>query len=248
MSETGRTGPPATPEAAGGGELDEATYATLVEEAFIAERGTPFLLSAKDWLLVKDFRERGIPAGTVIRAIHETFEKRKARAQTGKISSIAYCANAVEERWEMERRGLVGQGEGQREGTVEDAGPKLDALERSLVELAWAAPDATLVALVEPSSFAEKLRSAGGKIGALPRDLGVDALEEKLSAIESSLLKSLEKRLTDPARAALEARVSEALGDPSGVGPMVAERLRRALTRREVRRLFGIPPLTLFHV
>jgi len=245
MSETGRTAPPGSSEEAGGGELDEATYATLVEEAFIAERGTPFLMSSKDWLLVKGFRERGIPAGTVIRAIHETFERRKARAQTGKISSIAYCESAVEERWEMERRGLVGQGEGQREGAIEDVAPRLDAMARSLEEIGPAAPNE---ALAEPSVLAEKLRAAASKVGALPRDLGVDALEEKLSAIESSLLKSLEKRLTDAARAAVEARVSEALGDPSGIGPAVVERLRRALTRREVRRLFGIPPLTLFHV
>ena len=80
-----------------------------MEEAFIAERGTPFLLSPKDWALIRGWREAGIPVDTVVRAVQETFEKRRARGQAGKISSIAYCANAVEERWEMERRGLVGK-------------------------------------------------------------------------------------------------------------------------------------------
>ena len=90
-------------------ELDETAYATRVEEAFIAERGTPFLLSPKDWTLIRGWREGGIPVDVVIRAVREAFEKRRARGQAGKISSIAYCANAVEELWEMERRGLVGK-------------------------------------------------------------------------------------------------------------------------------------------
>jgi len=85
------------------GEADEeARYATLLEEVFIAERGTPFLLSAKDWTLIRGWRERGVPVDTAIRAIQETFEKRRARGAAGKISSVAYCANAVDERWELE--------------------------------------------------------------------------------------------------------------------------------------------------
>src|SRR5512140_3272964 len=90
-------------------ELDEEAYATKVEEAFIAERGTPFLLSPKDWTLIRGWREGGIPVDVVIRAVRDAFEKRRARGQAGKISSIAYCANSVEELWEMERRGLVGK-------------------------------------------------------------------------------------------------------------------------------------------
>ena len=95
--------------------LDEAGYATRIEDAFIAERGTPFLVSAKDWSLIRGWREAGVPVDTVVRAVRETFEKRRARGQVGKISSLAYCADAVAERWEMERRGLVGK---------EDAAPR----------------------------------------------------------------------------------------------------------------------------
>jgi hypothetical protein len=45
----------------------------------------------------------------------------------------------------------------------------------------------------------------------------------------------------------VEARVSDALGDVSGLAPHVVERMRKALTRREVRALAGFPPLTLLH-
>ena len=106
MSETPEAGRAPSPADPG---LDEAGYATRIEDAFIAERGTPFLVSAKDWSLIRGWREAGVPADTVVRAVREAFERRRARGQAGKISSLAYCADAVAERWEMERRGLVGK-------------------------------------------------------------------------------------------------------------------------------------------
>ena len=45
----------------------------------------------------------------------------------------------------------------------------------------------------------------------------------------------------------VEERVASALGDVSGLAPHVVERMRKALTRREVRALAGFPPLTLLH-
>jgi len=46
----------------------------------------------------------------------------------------------------------------------------------------------------------------------------------------------------------VEAGVAEGLDDTAGVSPEIVERMRRALTRREVRRRLGIPSLTLFGV
>jgi hypothetical protein len=48
-------------------------------------------------------------------------------------------------------------------------------------------------------------------------------------------------------RGLVEERVASALGDASGLSPRVVERMRAALTRREVRALAGFPPLTLLH-
>ncbi len=115
--EAGRASSPADPG------LDEAAYATRIEDAFIAERGTPFLVSAKDWALIRGWREAGVPADTVVRAVREAFERRRARGQAGKISSLAYCADAVAERWEMERRGLVGREDAPPAAAVSRSGP-----------------------------------------------------------------------------------------------------------------------------
>jgi hypothetical protein len=223
------------------GPLDEAAYATLVEEAFIAERGTPFLLSAKDWQLVRGWRESGVPVDTVIRAVHETFEKRRARGAAGKISSISYCAGAVEERWEMERRGLVGQERG-------ESAPAPDAREIATILAALASRLRAATAPVpgvDGKLLRKGLKAAAAKIDGLPPDGPFEETDERLSRIEASLVKAVLRGLGPEPLAAIEARVAEDLGDVSGVSRDVVDRMRRALTRREVRRLAGLPPLTL---
>jgi len=218
---------------------DEAAYATLVEEAFIAERGTPFLLSAKDWQLVREWRESGVPVDTVVRAVHETFEKRRARGMAGKISSISYCAGAVEERWEMERRGLVGQARGESAPA-----PGAREIAETLASLA-----ARLRAAGAAGRGGEILRkslaAAAAKIEGLPPDGTFEDSEERLAAIEASLVKAVLRGLPPDETAVVEARVAEGLGDVSGVSREIVDRMRRALVRREVRRLVGLPPLTL---
>jgi len=225
MSESGEAGPEPRPSDPG---LDEAGYATRVEDAFIAERGTPFLVSVKDWSLIRGWRESGVPVDTVVRAVREAFARRRARGQAGKISSLAYCADAVSERWEMERRGLVGK---------EIAPPAAaDA----------AATGEKLAALVL-ALRALGLDKAAEQIEEIPPDLPFEEIEHKLSSIEASLVRTGLKAMNSSSQNLVETRVSDALGDVAGLVPHVVERMRKALTRREVRKLAGFPPLTLLN-
>ena len=225
MSESGEAGSEPRPSDSG---LDEAGYAMRVEDAFIAERGTPFLVTAKDWSLIRGWRESGVPADTVVRAVREAFARRRARGQAGKISSLAYCADAVSERWEMERRGLVGK---------EIAPPAAaDA----------AATGEKLAALVL-ALRALGLDKAAEQIEEIPPDLPFEEIEHKLSSIEASLVRTGLKAMNSSFQNLVETRVSDALGDVAGLVPHVVERMRKALTRREVRKLAGFPPLTLLN-
>jgi hypothetical protein len=226
----------------GSGELPgEAEYGTLIEEAFIAERGTPFLLSAKDWQLIRVWHESGVPVDTVVRAVRQTFERRRQRGAAGKIGSISYCANAVEELWQMERRGLVGKGTGPRDEAPVPIEPRLLAIAGALRSAAGATPEA-----IDGATFRKAVERAVSKIEALPRDGPFEETEEKLHAFEASLVRSLLKGISADAAAEIEAGVAEALGETAGVSAEVVDRMRRALTRREVRRRLGLPPLTLF--
>jgi len=224
--------------------LDEEAYATRIEDAFIAERGTPFLLSPKDWTLIRGWRDGGIPVDTVVRAVREAFERRRARGQAGKISSIAYCADAVEEAWEMERRGLVGKAA--PPGAGADAPLKKEIL-ASLAERlrSPSGPHA-------PGGAAEDLlrmvkEKAAAKIESLPLELPFEESEDKLSSVEASLVRSVLRILPPEQKDLVESRVASALGDVTGVSAHVVERMQRALTRREVRALLGLPRLTLLH-
>jgi hypothetical protein len=289
MSESPEAGSPPRPADSG---LDEAGYATRIEDAFIAERGTPFLVSSKDWALIRGWREAGVPADTVVRAVREAFERRRARGQAGKISSLAYCADTVSERWEMERRGLVGkeiaspppadaaatgdkltalalalralgeekeefllrkEKEGDRGATSDGAasGIALELLRRGN-EKAGTRSDVGAPAGTGPfeASFGAlrtALDVAAAKVEAISSDLPFEEIEHKLSSIETSLMRAGLKAMSPSSLAFVEARVSEALGDVSGLAPHVVERMRKALTRREVRALAGFPPLTLLH-
>ncbi len=232
---------PARPGAPDGAE-DEASYGTRVEEAFIGERGTPFLLSPKDWRLICGWRESGIPSGTVIRAVREAFERKRARGDLSKISSLSYCANAVEVLWEMERRGLVGA-HGARTETPSDgfeAAPRLAALAEALETAEGIVP-----ADSDPAAARDALAAARAALGALDPAAGLEPLEEGLGGLEKALVKKLEKALGDSERAALEREVEEEAGDLATLSKEARGRIQRALRARAVRRRFGLPALTL---
>lgn len=218
---------------------DEASYGTRVEEAFIAERGTPFLLSSKDWQLVRGWREAGIPSSTVIRAVRDAFEKKRARGDLSRISSLAYCANAVEVLWEMERRGLVGSHAARRAPDEEpaDPAPSLAALAESLSS---SPPEGT-----DPDAVASAIASAREAVAALDPSSGLEALEEALAKAEKALLKKLEKALPEVEKARLEAEVAGEAGDVSGLPKETQRRILSALRGRALRRAFGLSPLTL---
>lgn len=221
---------------------DEASYGTRVEDAFIAERGTPFLLSPKDWHLISGWRESGIPSGTVIRAVRGAFEKKRARGDRSKISSLSYCANAVEVLWEMERRGLVGSHSRTHGPLAEafDAAPRLRALVAAL-----SSPEPLLPAGADSGAAREALGEAKAAVEALDPGSGLDALEEALGKVEKALGRKLEKALGEGERAALGREVEEEAGDLSGRSKETQRRILSAIRGRAVRRLFGLAPLTI---
>ena len=237
MTGTPKADPPAAlPEV-------EAAYGTAIEEAFIAERGTPFFLGAKDWQLVREWLARGVPEETVVRAIKETFERRRARGTVEKVGGLAYCGNAVETRWEMERRGLAGSHTAGAftEGTV-DVASRLDALAARLSVWCGTPPPEGLV----PEAAAKAAAAAVEALRAIPAAAGADEAEEALARVEKTLLAALGKAIGPPLDAVLAERVAAAAGDLSTLAAPARRKVEKALLARERRRLLELPALTLF--
>src|SRR5436305_902597 len=74
-------------------------YFQAIEEIFVALRGAPLLLSPADWQVARRWHGEGVPLDVVRSTLEEVFAKRKERGAKGRLSSLRYCAPAVEAAW-----------------------------------------------------------------------------------------------------------------------------------------------------
>jgi len=137
-------------------------YFLEIESHFAMRRGTPFILSAKDWALMKKWADDGIPLPVVIEAIDSVFEKTAERKKV--VNSLSYCRHAVKELWEERKELQIGAST-----TVPEEG-SADMLAR-------------LASAVEPvsASIAEEIRG-------LMKEQSARAIEDRLIELERKLL------------------------------------------------------------
>ena len=67
------------------------------------------MLSPRDWALASDWYVRQVPLAAVLEALEEAAERARKRGRAAGPRSLAYVASAVEENWELIRRGRAGQ-------------------------------------------------------------------------------------------------------------------------------------------
>ena len=119
-----------------------ADYFTEIEAHFARRRGTPFIVNAKDWALMKKWAEEGVPLPVVIEALDSVFDKQEAKGR--KVNSLSFCKHAVKELWDERRELAIGA-----EGDLpeEDPAPRLEELAAAL-----------------PSPYAERVRELRGSV------------------------------------------------------------------------------------
>jgi len=193
-------------------------YFPEIESHFAARRGTPFILSAKDWALMRKWRDEGVPLPVVIEAIDSVFEKNETSGRRKTISSLSYCRHAVKELWTDRREMFVGGSE-----TTPESNPAalLDALAAQL--------ETTVAA-----AFAPRVRE-------LAREQSVRRIEEQLVELEREMIDSIVaandiSTIRDEIAAVLTTQMDE----------KTRARTEEANLRRLVRDRFGLPRLTLF--
>jgi len=199
------------------------TYFQEIEAHFALRRGTPFILNAKDWALMKKWYDDGVPLPIVIEAIDTVFEKNEASGRKKVISSLSYCRHSIKELWQDRQNLYVGSGD-----VSPEAGPEalLDALASQLETSDVAAP------------FAPRVR-------ALASEKSVPKIEERLIDLERELVDAF--IAADPASIdAIRGDIATALGDTSKMDAKTRTRTEEANLRRLVREKFGLPRLTLF--
>ncbi len=193
-------------------------YFLEIEAHFARCRKTPFILSAKDWALMRKWHEDGIPLPVVIEAIDSVFEKNETSGRRKVISSLSYCRHAVKELWDARRDLYVGGS---------DATPE-------------AGPEARLELLAQriEEPFASRVRELG-------REHSVPRIEQRLMEIERELIDALIASAPEEVDK-LRRDIAASLGDISKLDPKIRARTEEANLRRLIRERFDLPRLTLF--
>jgi hypothetical protein len=210
-------------------------YFAAAEAAFIRRRGTPFLLSPRDFSLLREWRALGVPLEAIEQGIDDAFSLREERAATGRVNSLWYCRDAVLSAWERRAEASAGRG-GARTETATDSAPLLDALEQAMAGVAARRPD-----LHDPLDAAQR---SIARLRKSERDPA--SLEVSLARLDKKLASALYAALPEPERDALDDRVRRALEPARArMDDATAEKTTRALTRRAVRERLDLPRLTL---
>ncbi len=204
-------------------EVEEPPHAYFqaVEEIFVALRGAPLLLSPADWQVARRWHREGVPLDLVRSTLEEVFAKRKERGAKGRISSLRYCAPAVEAAW-ADLRELTAPAH-RAEAPAFEVVPRLAALAASL-------PDR--------ETLAAHITSLSGD----PQEV-----EERLAVLDRQMLDQAWEGLDGEARSEVEAAVEKTLASLGGrlpAGELANSRER--LVRQTLRRKLGLPVLSLF--
>jgi len=214
---------------------EDRGYYQAAEAAFIRRRGTPFLLSPKDFALLKEWRALGVPVEAIEQGIDEAFSRREERSATRRVNSLSYCRDAVLEAWERRLQTSVGRGSRIRAGEP-DVPRALEALAERLRDLLGRRPDLT-----------EPLESALRSIERLEKSRkNAEETEASLGRLDKRLAGALHDALSERERRRLAAQVEASLARARiRMDAEAAERTARALTRRTLRDLLDLPRLTL---
>ena len=173
--------------------VDEQYFAR-VEEHFGRRRGGPLVLSPKDWRLLEQWHETGIPLRVVLRGINQAFDRFSTSGpRPDRINSLRYCEQEVQAAWEdyrgAQRRGENYRGAQRRGDEPSDRATGLPAASSHLQAVSTACRSAA--ATVDETAAAFLLAAAGeldelvlaascGDVAARSIDSSATALEKRL--------------------------------------------------------------------
>ncbi len=215
---------------------EDSEFYAAAEAAFIRRRGTPFLLSPRDFALLREWRSLGVPLEAVEQGIDDAFSRREERGATGRVNSLFYCRDAVLSAWERRAEASAGRGSTRASATQEEIAPALEKLERRLLDAAG-----------RREEVAEPLKSAARSIARLRASAPApDRVEASLVRLDKKLASALYAALSERERGGIDERVRGCLDQARArMDIETVEKTVRALTRRSVRELLELPRLSI---
>lgn len=222
-------------------------YFQAIERIFLRLRGGPLLLSPLDWQVTRRWYEAGVPVDLVSEVLAQVFARRAERGATDRVSSLRYCAPAVEAAW-VERQMLLAAG-------LRAGNPPAGEGEQALPAARGATGD--------PAEVGQSIATRLGVLAdRLPEQLPevavwrarIVGLRGEAPVVEDQL-RILDGALVDAARCLLSAaEQSEIAAEVGRLSAGLRQRLpaaevgraRERLERQMVRRQLQLPLLSLF--
>jgi len=213
----------------------EAAYYQTVEEVFVSLRGDPLFLANPDWLLVREWREAGIPLRIVLRGIRDALDAHAhSWGRRRKVKGLAYCAPEVDAAHQRWRRAVAGGGE-----PVRDRAQVLGDFACALEKAQGLGPASRREAV----ELAAALRAKGQEGAELM------TLEPWLQEREGQLLDRLREDLGPTAVGAVEEEVEAVLAPYRTRMPeKVLASIRTESVARRLLEAHRLPRLSFFHV
>jgi hypothetical protein len=231
--------------------LDPDPYYRAIEEAFNRRRGAPLLLSPRDWALIGEWKQAGVPLRIALLGIENVFDAFARRAPGARrINSLSYCRQEVLGLHEI-YLGLHGPAAGRPPETALPDPSKalarhLTRLARRLKETLAAASAAGHDGLVGPiAEAAAEVRRIRRSLKVAPLD--PHAVEQALAGLDEGLVAAARAALPAESLAAIEAEADTAIGSTrERMTEAALASTRRAALARSLRTRAGIPRLSLF--
>jgi hypothetical protein len=208
-------------------------YFTEIEQFFQTKRDVFTLLSTLDWIIVENWKERGVPMDVVFKGIDRAFSRPSARR---KCNSLAYCVKAVEDAIDEQKDTRVEKPERAEVSPAET---------RSYVEDLAARTAAVAETLPE---FAAKFRTLAESVRAVDT-AGLRDAEKTLGALEDKLIALLRVAADESVLIALNQEVENEIAPFRST--MTAEQLAMfegQLSRRKLLERYNVPRLSLFYL
>lgn len=238
----------------GGREAEGIDYFDQIESRFARLRGTPLLLSPKDWALVASWRQSEIPLRVVLEALEAVFLARRRPDGEGApraILSLGYCRHAVQDAFDSWREAHLGAPTGESESPGEESQSSREEavgyLRGWVEELLRAESDAALPELPLQEAAADLQRLAA--LLEAPDAPSLAQVEEQLERAEDRMLDRLLRALPPEVVQEIETSARQELHT---LQPRLTQRAYESTllvhVRGHLRARHHLPRLTLYQI
>ena len=230
--------------------MEEEEYFQLIEDYFVQKRGNPMLLSPKEWALIREWHDAGIPGEVVLRAIDRGFASKKEEFESP--VSLKYFNRIVKSEYKRYLKSQEGLTNETKEAALDSANIE-QFLERLVKGLQESSEQA---AIAGNRAMAELLQGCREKLSGdvlIPfketPNSDLQRVEHQLATLEKEIEKVLLQTVSD---SQLNTFKEDAMRDLKSFEekidlPVYQEMVTRALIK-SVRKLYNIPRLSLFYM